>query len=178
MPLGKPLAQQAPSHGPRRGISEMYKSPRVEDALNFIDDLHLALPAQPLNSQGQPLQPQLPSDITRLTSEQLGRLYGEFVAVASYAEAHLGLSDIVHVETEYQGDVTEATWGLQTDGANKDERTYALKTNHKVRTARETALVKRARKVLLSKLITGYERAINALSREMSRRGMDLANER
>lgn len=156
----------------------MYASPRVEDALDFMGELHLSLPAQPVDDQGNPLQPQLPSDITKLTNEQLGRLYGEFVAVASYADAHLGLSDIVHVETEYHGDVTEATWGLQADGSNRDERTFATRINHKVRVARETALTKRARKVLLSKLITGYERAINALSREMSRRGMELAHER
>lgn len=178
MPIGSKLAPANPLSGPRRGIVEMYKSPRVDAALDFVEELALTLPEHPLGADGQPLQPQLPSDITKLSNEQLGRLYGEFVAVAAYADVHLGLSDIVHVDTEYTSEITEATWGLHTEGSNKDERTFALKTNHKVRTSKEIALTKRARKVLLSKLISGYERAISALSREMSRRGLELSNER
>lgn len=156
----------------------MYACPRVDDALDFVEQLHLQLPQQPLGPTGEPLQPQLPADITKLSNERLGQLYGEFVAVATYADAQLGLSDIVHVETEYTSEMTEARWGLHTEGQNKDERTYALRTNSHVKHARESALTKRARKVLLSKLISGYERAINALSREMSRRGLEQTNER
>lgn len=175
MPIGGPKPQP-PSRtvGPRRGIQDLYNSPRVGPALDFVEELGLVLPDKPKGPDGQPLDPRLPADITRLSNEQLGRLYGEFNAVAVYADAHLGLSDIEHTDVDYQADMTEATHGLHVEGSNRDERVFQLRTSPQVRKAREQALAKRARKVLLSKLISGYERAINALSREMSRRGMEL----
>ena len=166
---------QKPVSGLRRGIESMYWSSAVHSALDFVEGLDLPLPEKPMGPDGQVLNPRLPHDITRLTSDQLGRLYGEFSAIAVYAETHAGLSDVEHADEEYKYDVGEAREGLQTEGENKEQRTWLLKTNTRVRAMKEQALARRARKVLMAALLRGYEKAINALSREMSRRGLDLA---
>jgi len=166
--------KERPKTGFRRGIEAMYTTRTVIGALDFVEDLGLQLPEQPRDDNGVVLMPVLPNDVTRLSNEQLGRLYGEFAAISIYATAHLALSDIDHTEVEYTADMTEAKFGLQAEGSNKDQRMFALKTNLYVKQGREKAMQKRARKVMLSKLIDGYEKATNTLSREMSRRGMEM----
>lgn len=176
MPLGSKPPEPAPQQHGRRGLAALYQSKTAGHAVSFIDSLGLEMPAQPVNEHGTPLCPKLPADVTKLAPDALSRLMGEFTAMAQYAEAQLALADIDHVEYEHGADVTEAQHGLHVEGANAAERNFQLRLNPQVRRAKEEMLARRARKVLLGKLIAGYERAINVLSRDLTRRGVEMSN--
>jgi hypothetical protein len=177
MPFGKqpPAQTQERKH---RGIDALY-SVNAHKAASWIEDeLALQLPDKPVDIDGSPLQPKLPADITRMSNDQLGKVYGQFVAVAQYADTQLGLIDIDSTDQSYGHLIEEAKHGLTVDGDNKDERAFNLRLNVWVKRKKEISLERRARMTLLEALIKGYDRAISALSREMSRRGMEQENSR
>lgn len=159
----------------RRGFAAMYKSPSVKAALESFDHMKLSLPELPVDDQGVALMPKLPHDITRLSNDSLARLYGQFAAVAAYADAQLGLSDIEHADADYEFELSEANVGLQTEGSSRDKREWQTLLSQSVRDKKAQALQRRARKVLLTALLKGFDKAIAALSREQTRR-QDEAN--
>jgi hypothetical protein len=159
---------------PRRGLSAMYRSPAVLSALDFVASIALPIPDKPVDEQGVALNPKLPPDITKLSNDALGRLYGQFTAVAQYAEAHASLTDIESTDEEYVYEIGEAREGLSVEGENKEKRVFALRLSQLVQDKKQKALAKRARKVLVAGLLRGYEKAIAALSREQSRRQAEL----
>lgn len=142
--------------------------------LEYIQKLGLQVPDRPIDEFGSPLCPKLPADITKLTIDELGRLYGQFVAIAQYASAQLGLADIDHIEYDYEADQTEAREGLSAEGNNKEERKYNTQLHPTVVRRRQEAFERKAKKTLLITLVDGYKESAKCLSRELSRRGVDF----
>lgn len=159
----------------KRGFAALYahSGGLAAHALAYAEELRLPLPDEPLDERGRPMRPELPPDITKLSTDQLGRLYGQFAAVEAYANAHLGMADVAETDWETQHDLVDAQAGLQAEGKNRDERAYVRKLDAEVVKKRQTALAKRARRVFLASLVKGYERSITTISREYSRRGIE-----
>ncbi len=140
----------------------------------YLDKLDLEIPERPVDDKQRPLTPRLPVDITRVSLEEIGRLYGQFIAMAQYASAQLGLVDVDHIESDYEAEQAEARYGLVADGNNATERKYNTQLHPGLMSKAEIKLEKKARKVMLTALVEGYRKSADCLSREMSRRNVEL----
>jgi hypothetical protein len=141
-----------------------------EDASSHLSDVQGVGPiARPASEDGTPDDPQLPYDVTALSYEELGTLYGRFVGMASYFEGEVALADIDAVEAESFLEHVRAKVRLRKAGtvADKDAKTA---NDREFIEAEMTSLKFTARAKLLKARLRGYEKAAAGLSREMSRR--------
>jgi len=138
----------------------------------LTEDLGLEVPKHPTDEMGKLMQPSLPSDITRSSIEEIGRLYGQFVAMYQYASAQLGLVDVEHTESDYETKYEEAMAGFRAEGS-ATERKLSAQTAPAVVAKERDRVVKKAKRALLSQLVTGYEQGFKCLSRELTRRGIE-----
>lgn len=143
-----------------------------DDAIHYAAQLGLPVPERPVMPGGQSVE--LPPEIDQCTSTELGRLYGQISAFASYAAVHVGLADVDRSEARYRADILTAECTLGAVGSNRDERKSYVTLDPQVVQAESAFRVADARYVLLSRLLQGYERSIATISREFSRRELDL----
>lgn len=168
MPIGKPPEQTRVMRGP-----DALKQRTVQ----HVARLSLSVPEAPTNAQGEPLDPQLPDDITAVSIQELGKLYGQFMAVSSYAEPQVALADIEHTDAKAHLNFIEAQSGLMSDGSNQQERKWNLQLDPEYRKAQEAERVAYAKFTLLEHLIKRYEKAAASLSRELTRRGVEISKD-
>jgi hypothetical protein len=172
MPLGKPkpriVVSSAQPVRPARGRAAL------ELARDHAHALKLPMPELPVDGVGAPVSPQLPYNIDEVPLPDLGRLYGQFAAMASYAARHVGEADVESSETKYKLTIIEAQAMLSSDGANAAERKSNVALDPQVMEASEAHRAADAKFTLLSKLLAGYERSMATISREFSRRGLDV----
>lgn len=131
------------------------------------------MPELPVGEAGQPLKPQLPWNIDEVPLPDLGRLYGQFAAMATYAARHVGEADVEASDAKYDLSILEAKLKLTVDGANADERKSNVALDPSVMAASERHRVADAKFTFLKQLLAGYERSMATISREFSRRGIE-----
>lgn len=140
----------------------------VDHALKFMED-ELQLP--PLEAPDPAFYPQLPNDITeQSTSDQeLGQLLGEFTAMCQYLEEKVAYADVAVTEQETILEAIKAEKRLLATGTVPDKTAIVLTEPDVVEATQEWL-----RKLAVSKVVKarshGYERAYNAVSREIARR--------
>lgn len=160
--------------GPRgRAVTKALRA-RTMDWLN--EEVRIELPERPVDQWGNPLNPRLPWDITKIELDELGMLYGQFTAMYNYGAAQLGLVDVDHTESDYDSGIEEAKATLRSEGSNATERKAQARMDPGYDKAEQVRRDRKARKALLTKVVDGYERAFKCLSRELTRRG--IAEER
>jgi hypothetical protein len=143
----------------------------VETVTAYAGELGLVVPGRPQIGE-EALE--LPWQIDTVPSSELGRLYGQFSAMATYAAVHVGLADVARSESKYRLTIVSAETTLQSNGSNAAERKAAVELDEQVMQAAEVHRLADARYVFLASLLQGYERSIATISREFSRRGLDL----
>lgn len=132
-------------------------------ALDHLESLGAAMPERPETD------PDLPDDVTRLGSEQLGTLHAQFVAYVEWLEGETALAEIDADEAEAYLEHVDAEIRLRKAGTVND-KTAKTKNDLRYITTEQAMLTAKARAKLLKARVRGYERCGNALSREMTRR--------
>jgi hypothetical protein len=115
------------------------------------------------------IDPSFPDDITQLTDEELGRLFGRFIAMVDYLEQETAKADVGATSLEARLAHVKAAVRLGKSGTIADRDTKTL--NDEAYLAAELpALEAEAKAKLLRARLRGYDKCASALSREMSRR--------
>ncbi len=111
----------------------------------------------------------MPDDITAISSDELGLLYGLFVAMCEYLDTATALAEIDSAEAEAYRLHVEAKERLRTSGTVQDKAAKTL-NNEAYIEAEQESLVATGKAKLLRARLRGYDRCASALSREMTRR--------
>jgi len=155
--------------GPKRGRSALGQ------ALQHTQSLKLAIPDAPVAADKSMLRLRLPDDLSASSLDDLGKLYGQFSSLASYAEVQVAIADVEQTEAE---DALENMQSIVTlrgvEGANATERKAAVSQDPQVVRASEAYQIAHAKYVLLTALFNGYDRSMRTVSREFARRGIDV----
>jgi hypothetical protein len=125
----------------------------------------------------------LPSDITMLTSEQLGEKFTVLTAWADYAASQLAVAQIEERTIQRKLDFLENKMLVQRMGsAVKGERITLVKAQIAVEPEIQDLSIeyeeKYAYRKLVEMMLTNYERDIALVSRELTRRSNDLRSTR
>lgn len=141
-----------------------------------------------LYSLWKPVRPefdyvQLPSDVTTLSSEQLGEKFTKLTAWADYASSELAHSIIAERDAQRRLSIKENTLLVQKMGAqSKGERVTLIKAeisiNPDVLDLSQTYEEKYAYRKLVEMTLNNYERDLALISREVTRRSNDLRSTR
>lgn len=138
--------------------------------------LQLRAPRRPLNEKGEPLDPQLPRDLTALSDIAIGKIHGEFALMAQYATLHLAILGVVAAATKKADKITRAKVRLEKTGTNPDKEAK-VEVDPRVRTIGFDVLVGESTCTLTEAALQGYLIGRDAISREMTRR-MGLERQR
>lgn len=148
------------------------ESATLKDAMSFVVGRKFPLPKQWSGEDLDKLE--FPSDLTRLTSSQLGELLGVWASVMAYAQYEAARTDIERTARWNRYDMERKTVYLQIV-AEKGFTEEGRKAKVHVKTA---VLLKKyeqakAEYTLTNALLGVYSKYYQALSRELSRRGLD-----
>lgn len=126
---------------------------------------------------------ELPSDITMLSSEQLGERFTALTAWADYAATQLAIAQIEERSTQRRLDSLESKMLITKMGAAvKGERITLVKAQIAADPTIEALTIeleeKYAYRKLIEVLLNNYERDIALVSRELTRRSNDLRSTR
>lgn len=136
------------------------------DAMAELARLGATLPGQPQE------EPDSPHDVTRLSSDDLGKLHAQFAGYAVYLGARVALARVAAAEEKAYLDHVAAEIRLRKTGTVQDK---AAKTINDARfiSAEQRKIIAEARYDLLKARMEGYRDIRDALSREISRRQGD-----
>lgn len=167
---------------PRQFARKLTSLPKPEPEIEMVDPLagwmdHFttdAAEAALLTIGGKmPIRPatdpDMPDDITAISGEHLGALYGHYVAYVEWLEAQLALAEMYADEKQAFLEHVEAEVRLRKSGTVQDK---SAKAKNDVRYVQEEQAMLTAKAIakLLKARVRGYERCASALSREMTRR--------
>jgi hypothetical protein len=141
-----------------------------------LQKMRLRVPRRPKDIDGNPLDPQMPADITMLNDEQLGRLHGEFAAMVSYVYGQLGLRAVEHSISKRADKLMRAQVRLGKSGTVED-KAASTETDSRTRAVSELLLVAEATERLTQAIHDGYLVGRDLCSRDMTRR-MSTNNQR
>lgn len=149
----------------------------MSDAVSKLQELGLSI-SRPTMDVGS-----LPSDITTLSSEQLGEKFTILTAWADYAATQLAVAQIEERAAQRKLDLLENTLLVRKMGtAVKGERITLVKaqiaTDQDVLDLAQDYEDKYAYRKLVEMMLTNYERDIALVSRELTRRSNDLRSTR
>jgi hypothetical protein len=149
----------------------------MSDAVSKLQELGLSI-SRPTMDVGS-----LPSDITALSSEQLGEKFTILTAWADYAATQLAVAQIEERAAQRKLDLLENTLLVRKMGtAVKGERITLVKaqiaTDQDVLDLAQDYEDKYAYRKLVEMMLANYERDIALVSRELTRRSNDLRSTR
>jgi hypothetical protein len=149
----------------------------MSDAVSKLQELGLSI-NRPTMDVGS-----LPSDITALSSEQLGEKFTVLTAWADYAATQLAVAQIEERSAQRKLDLLENTLLVRKMGtAVKGERITLVKaqiaTDQDVLDLAQDYEDKYAYRKLVEMMLANYERDIALVSRELTRRSNDLRSTR
>jgi hypothetical protein len=149
----------------------------MSDAVSKLQELGLSI-SRPTMDVGS-----LPSDITALSSEQLGEKFTILTAWADYAATQLAVAQIEERSAQRKLDLLENTLLVRKMGtAVKGERITLVKaqiaTDQDVLDLAQDYEDKYAYRKLVEMMLSNYERDIALVSRELTRRSNDLRSTR
>lgn len=132
---------------------------------------------RPRNRKGDWLNPTLPTDITLVTDEALGRIHSEFACMAQYVQFQLALRAVEHAVSKREERVVRARIRLTKSGTN-DDKAAKTEVASETRAASLTAMIGEAEEMLTQSLLDGYVIGKDVSSREMTRRMNTSQNNR
>lgn len=145
----------------------------VERAIHQIQEMGLPTPKQPLDHDGNPVAPQLQDDLTKLSSQELGKLLALVTACADYAAYIAAVSDVSRNEAQQSMDLTWARVRMEKSGT-VGERDNKTNLDPRMVHSRREFLEREAVARLTAVVSKNYERDLNTLSREITRRGVEF----
>ena len=135
-----------------------------------LDELGLHISPRP--RWGRSLAESLPTDPTKITVRELGRIHGATVAWESYAQGCLALveMELLYLHADRENKINSARfvassrtpiWQIERKIVGKDPSFKILLSK---------ILEKEAEKLILQRIVDGYRKRAEFLSRELSRR--------
>jgi len=174
MPLASRTAKPKTSAQPTNELIEddgtFDEEAIVDHAAKTLHRLGLRLPKRPKAKDGSELDPVFPSDLSAVPSDGLGRLLGEFTAMADYATGQLSLLDTRQSITKHNEKFTVAGETLRGKGSSLKLREAEATTGQKTRARSLNHQVRIAEYTLLRTVAESYTNKAKAISREITRR--------
>jgi len=160
MPLKKKAREGGEVDGVKEALAQVQKQ---------FNQYQVRPPHRPLGDNGKPLNPILPTDLTRLNDVQLGRLQSEFACMAIYAKLHLAVRAIEHAAAKRAERLAKAKIRLEKSGT-VDDKNAKVEVDPRVRAASFISLVREGGEVMTTALLESYVIGREACSREQTRR--------
>ncbi len=143
-----------------------------QQAIADTKKARLRLLKRPLDGEA-PIEPILPADITRLHNKELGKLYGQFCAMASYAHTQAALASIDWTYKMTVARFAKAKFLITATGKVTDKR-LAMEADPEFQKYISEEAQAETTATLLQSVYEGYVLGKEATSREISRRmGLD-----
>lgn len=124
---------------------------------------------RPEDDDGQPLNPQLPPDLTALNDEDLGCLYGQFCQMVQYVQLRLAWQGVRRALAERAEKYVRAKTWLESSGTVGDKESH-VEVDTSVQERSIEALTENASELLQSHMMQSYQIGKEACSRELTRR--------
>ena len=131
--------------------------------------MQLTMVPRPTKSDGSPLDPLLPPDLTRLNDVQLGRLYGEFCSMSQYVLMELAVQSVRKALAEHAERFFRSKAWLEQRGTVGDKES-AVEMNEEVQRRSVTAIKESSLHTLKEALLQRYTVGKETTSRELTRR--------
>jgi len=142
-----------------------------EEIAKVMKTSRLQMPERPKNEDGSDMNPMLPYDISIISSEELGKLYGQFACMCQYAKIRLAVRSVRKAISKRRDKMVRATVRLEKNGHDGDK---TAKTEIDPRTTEVSLalLTEEGTELLMDAALESYLIGRDACSREMSRRDM------
>lgn len=147
-------------------LAEMETIPEVK---RRFERMRLLSKPRPTLADGEPLNPQLPIDLTVIDDENIGRLFSEFCVMAQYATERLAAHTVVRAAAEMREKHERAVSRLNKDGT-VDDKAAQVQLDPKVRRWALETLTGEGVEALTKAMLESYLIGRDAVSREMTRR--------
>jgi hypothetical protein len=152
------------------------RTPQKDDSGDILDALRQQLTRmrvravrRPVDAEGEPLQPQFPHDVSKLTDEALARRQSEFAAMAQYAQFQLALRAVEHSIARRADRITRAKVRLEKSGTN-DDKAAKTEVDSRSRATSHLLLIAEGGERLTQAVLDGYIIGRDLCSREQTRR--------
>lgn len=141
----------------------------IQGGVDALTTLHISLPGRPMRN-GKPLEPEWPEDLSRCTSRKLGRLHGEYTAMAGYAESQLALVDTRQLAAKHNEKMVLTLQELRGTAKTVKGRAANALVSEDAQSEATWHLRRVAEFKLIRALLEDYIRKQKAVSREIARR--------
>ncbi len=145
----------------------------LKKATSFIERKSFPLPKH--WTSGELDQLEFPSDMTQLSSNDLGHQMGIWTSVIAYTQYQVAMADVENTakynKLEYERRKMYITL-LNERRGTEEQRKSVLKTDKGLVKLQAESEIARAKFILLKALLDSYSKYYNAFSRELSRRGV------
>ena len=131
---------------------------------------------RPVGISGNVMNPVLPADLTVLNDVQLGRLYGEFAAMAQYAQLQLAIHGVTAAVSRRDEKIVRAKARLRAE-CSRDDKPSFIEVQDQVKKATLDLVVCEGVAELTRAVFEGFLVGRDALSRELTRRGLTNARD-
>lgn len=132
--------------------------------------LNLRTIPRPSTKDGKPIFPTLPNDLTTLDDHQLGRLYTQFAAMASYVQLELAVVAVERAAVKHVERRLRAERRVVSDGTNIPDRDAEVENDSRVREWALEGTKAEALEMMLTSTLQSYLIGRDATSREQTRR--------
>lgn len=130
-----------------------------------------SIPSRPKNADGSNLDPMLPCDLSIISSEELGKLHGQFACMAQYAKLRLAIRSVYKAISKRQDKITRAMVRLEKSGHDGD-KTAKTEIDPRIIKVSLDLLKDEGIEACMDAFLESYIIGRDACSREMSRRDM------
>lgn len=145
----------------------------IAGALETLHNFRLRLPKRPVTDDGY-LEPELPSDLSKVTDIDLCQLMNDFARMADYAEATVAIMDGQDSITSQNEKTIQKIEYLQSNAKSQKDREAMAQISPQVLLKGARAHQRRAEKLLTRAVLERYIRGYKVLSRELTRRTTQL----
>lgn len=154
------------------------KTPKTlsERVRQHYRDKFIEFPDAPVDDDGKATIPQLPPDITVVTSQDLGRLHQRFKYFLDYVVGVQTMRDIDKLASANDAafEMARQVLDLEDSGLTAKGKEAQAFTDPEAAKKREAALERKAQYVFLSNRIKQLEGDLKLISREMTRRENEI----
>lgn len=128
---------------------------------------------QPLDVDGEPIRPQLPSNLGELTGEETLNLLGQYGAWLEYLYTEAAKSRVIHKGLERRRDHVKAQLRIKSTGTQGDKTDRAI-TNDHFREVDVKEYEARVRREMLEAIVEGGDKAFFVVSRTITSQGQEF----
>ena len=145
----------------------------IDGALETLHNFRLKLPKRPVTDGGY-LEPELPDDLSKVSTADLCQLMNDFARMADYVEPTLALLDGQDAITSQNEKVIQKIEYLRSNAKSQKDREALSIISKQTLLKGARALQRRAEKSLTKAVLERYIRGYKVLSRELTRRTSQL----